>query len=404
MIERSKYLEILKANQDRDIIKVVTGVRRSGKSTLFTLFIDHLLAAGVNQEQVIFINLEDLANEELLDYHKLYDHIVSRLLPEGTTYIFIDEIQSCTGFEKVVDSLFIRKGTDIYITGSNAHMLSGELATLLSGRYITIEVLPFSFREFTEAKASEQKDRRTLFDDYMRDGSFPYLASSGGDEQVVKPYLEGLFHTILIKDIASREQVSDIQQLENIVKVLASSVGSPISIKRICDTLVSAGRPIALNTVSSYVKALTDSYLFYQVARYDVRGRQFLRTNGKYYLVDSGIRNHLLTGSSSDLGHIIENIVYLELRRRYGKVNIGKLDKREIDFVAVSPSETAYYQVTATMMDEKTAERELAPLRKIRDNHRKIVLSLDEFLVPADYDGIKHLNLIDWLLEEDLRV
>ncbi len=404
MIERRKYLEILKANQDRDIIKVVTGVRRSGKSTLFTLFIDHLLTAGVNPEQVIFINLEDLANEELLDYHKLYEHIVSRLAPAGTTYIFIDEIQSCTGFEKVVDSLFIRKGTDIYITGSNAHMLSGELATLLSGRYITIEVLPFSFREFTEAKASEQKDRRTLFDEYMRDGSFPYLSSSGGDEQVVKPYLEGLFHTILIKDIASREQVSDIQQLENIVKVLASSVGSPISIKRICDTLVSAGRPIALNTVSSYVKALTDSYLFYQVARYDVRGRQFLRTNGKYYLVDSGIRNHLLSGSSSDLGHIIENIVYLELRRRYGKVNIGKLDKREIDFVAVSHSETVYYQVTATMMDEKTAERELAPLRKIRDNHRKIVLSLDEFLVPADYDGIKHLNLIDWLLEEDLRV
>lgn len=399
MINRKNYLDQLIDNKEQKIIKVVTGVRRCGKSTLFSLYIDYLKSIGVLDCQIISINLEELDNEELLDYKKLYKYVKERLCKEHTTFIFIDEVQNCKNFEKAVDSLFIKPNTDVYITGSNAYMLSGELATLLSGRYITIDMLPLSFSEYFEANQSSGKSRQIIFNDYIKIGSFPYLATIEKSPNVITPYIEGIYNTILIKDIAKRENISDVALLESIVKVLASSLGSPISIKKISDTLNSAGRKISVNTVASYMKALTDSYLFYKVDRFDIKGRQFLKTLGKYYLVDTGIRNLLVSGSSADLGHMIENIVYLELLRRSNRVNIGKFGENEVDFVATTLEETIYYQVAATVMDEKTLQRELLPLKKIPDHHRKVLLSLDEIGVPGNYDGIRHLNLIEWLLE-----
>ncbi|PKM93097.1 MAG: ATPase, partial [Firmicutes bacterium HGW-Firmicutes-1] len=317
------------------------------------------------------------------------------------TYIFIDEVQNCKNFEKAVDSLFIKEDTDVYITGSNAYMLSGELATLLSGRYITIDMLPLSFREYYEAKKDTGNSKKELFNDYMKWGSFPYLATIEKNPNVIHPYIEGIYNTILIKDIAKREGITDVSLLESIIKVLMSSIGSPISIKKISDTLNSSGRKISVNTVASYMNALTDSYLFYKVDRYDIKGRQFLKTLGKYYLVDMGIRNLLLSGYSTDLGNVIENITYLELLRRGNKVSIGKLAEKEIDFVAVNSDEIIYYQVAATVLDATTLQRELLPLNRIPDHHRKVLLSLDEIGVPANYEGIGHLNLVDWLLEEE---
>jgi len=320
---------------------------------------------------------------------------------DQTTYIFIDEVQNCNNFEKAVDSLFIKTNTDVYITGSNAYMLSGELATLLSGRYIKIDMLPLSFREYFEANQDLAQSKQMLFNDYIQVGSFPYLANKGKNPNVVYPYIEGAYNTILIKDIAKRENITDISLLESIIKVMVSSIGSPISIKKVSDTLNSAGRRISVNTVALYINALTDSYLFYKVDRYDIKGRQFLKTLGKYYLVDMGIRNLLLSGSSSDLGHVIENIVYLELLRRENRVNIGKLAENEVDFVAVTADETVYFQVEASVIDDKTLHRELLPLQKIADNHRKVLLTLDEVGVPANFEGIRLMNLIDWLLLDD---
>ena len=401
MIQRKNYLNKLIANKDHNIIKVITGVRRCGKSTLFSLYIDYLKSIGVQSHQIISINLEDMDNEALLDYKNLYSYVKERLCKDQTTYIFIDEVQNCNNFEKAVDSLFIKPNTDVYITGSNAYMLSGELATLLSGRYITIDMLPLSFREYFEANQDLAQSKQVLFNDYIKVGSFPYLATKEKSTNVVNPYIEGIYNTILIKDIAKRENITDIALLESIIKVLVSSIGSPISIKKISDTLNSAGRKISVNTVALYMNALTDSYLFYKVDRYDIKGRLFLKTLGKYYLVDMGIRNLLLSGSSSDLGHVIENIVYLELLRRDNRVNIGKLAENEVDFVAVNADETVYFQVAASVIDDKTLQRELLPLQKIADYHRKVLLSLDEVGVPANYEGIRHLNLIDWLLLDD---
>lgn len=262
MIERNEYLSMLIGNKDRDVIKVVTGVRRCGKSTLFTLYIDWLKKSGVSSDQIILVNLEDLEYEDLCDHRALYTYIKEHLRPGSSNYVFIDEIQNCKNFEKAVDSLFMEPGVDVYITGSNAFMLSGELATLLSGRYIAIDMLPFSFREYCQSPVTRGKSRQECFNEYLRFGSFPYAAQLPRQNTDVLPYLEGIYHTILIKDVAKRENINDISVLESIVKTLASSMGSPISAKKIADTLCSAGRKISVNTVERYLRALTDSYLF----------------------------------------------------------------------------------------------------------------------------------------------
>lgn len=406
MIERKEYLEKLKQFREKQLIKVITGVRRCGKSTLFQLYIDHLLASGVKEDQIVSINLEDLAYEELLDYRKLYAYLKERLYRHGFTYIFIDEVQNCQGFEKAVDSLFIQKDVDVHITGSNAHMLSGELATLLTGRYVTIGMLPLSFKEYYGYRISNENtntatgmSRAAIFQEYLRTGSFPYVLQMEQRDDMVKTYLEGIYNTILVKDVANREGISDVPLLENIIRTMASGIGSPVSIKKITDTLVSTGRKISVNTVERYVKALVDSYIFYKVDRFDIKGRQHLKTLSKYYLVDSGIRNLVLSQSGSDFGHVLENIVYLELIRRGYKVNIGKMAEKEVDFVADTYNGIQYVQVAATVLDESTMTRELAPLRMIQDNHLKILLTMDEIGAGTNHEGIRQLNVLDWLLE-----
>ena len=400
MIYRGSYLNELLYWRDKQVIKVITGIRRCGKSTMFSLFIDELLKDGVEKEQIIRINLEDMAYEELLEYHKLYSYVKERLQSGKKTYIFLDEIQNCQEFERAVDSLFIQPDTDIYITGSNAFMLSGELATLLSGRYVTISMQPLSFAEFYSVCENMVKEQ--AFQEYMKYGGFPYITRLNGNEEVVRQYLEGIYNTILVKDVANREKISDLTILESIVRTLASNIGSPISTKKIADTLISNGRKISINTVDRYVRALVDSYIFYKVDRYDVKGRQYLKTFGKYYIADTGLRRLLTAESTSDMGHLLENIVYMELKRRYMRVSIGKIAEFETDFVVENADESAYYQVSASVLDEGTKERELRPLQKIKDNHPKVLLTLDVIGKNANYDGIRQYNLIDWLLEEKI--
>jgi hypothetical protein len=400
MIERKEYLNKLIDFKDKDVIKVVTGVRRCGKSTLFALFVEYLKENGVDEKQIISVNLESVEYDGLRDYKSLHEYISSKL-NSGMNYVFIDEVQNCSQFERVVDSLYIKNNVDLYVTGSNAYMLSGELATLLSGRYITVDMLPFSFSEYCDSLKDSNTSSDEKFNDYIRLGSFPYISSLQQNEQMTNPYLEGIYNTILIKDVASREGISDITLLENIIKTMASSIGSPISINKIANTLNSAGRKISVNTVERYVRALTDSYIFYKVNRYDIKGRQHLKTHGKYYIVDTGMRRMLLSNTSPDTGHVIENIVFLELLRRGYKVNIGKLAKMEVDFVAQRYEGTKYYQVAASVMDEKTLKRELAPLDGIPDHYPKILLTLDRIGQNSNHKGIRQLNIIDWLLNKD---
>jgi hypothetical protein len=400
MIERKEYLDQLIASREKNIIKVITGVRRCGKSTLFELYIDYLKSTGVTDDQIISVNLEDIDYEHLLNYKALYEYVKERLQKGKYTYVFIDEALSCKGFEKAVDSLYIKPNVDVYITGSNAYMLSGELATLLSGRYITIEMLPLSFKEYCTAQTGNGKSMSENFNDYLRFGSFPYIAQLERNDAAVTPLIDGIYNTILIKDVAKRKGITDVSLLENIVRFVASNIGSPISTKKISDTINSSGRRISVNTVDSYLRVLTDGYILYKTDRYDIKERQFLKTLGKYYIVDTGIRNLLLSSAESDIGHLIENVVYLELKRRGYKVNIGKMLENEIDFVASNMDGRTYYQVPASVLDTGTLERELAPLRKIPDNHPKLLLTLDEVGAGSNYEGIRQINLLHWLLEE----
>lgn len=398
MVQRKEYIDKLIKWREKQIIKVVTGVRRCGKSTLFALYMDYLKATGVSDEQIISVNLEDVEYENLLDYKSLYDYIKARLIKGKTTYVFIDEVQQCKAFEKAVDSLFIKENVDVYITGSNAYMLSGELATLLSGRYVEISMLPLSFLEYLEF--TKAKDIKSSFNDYLKFGSFPYVASLEKSDAIIRTYIDGIYNTILIKDVATREGITDISVLESIVKFLCSNIGSPVSTRKISDTINAGGRKISVNTVEHYLRALHQSYIFYKVDRYDIKGKQHLKTLGKYYLVDTGLRTMLLSGSASDLGHLLENVVYLELLRRGYKVNIGKLAEKEVDFVASDTDGIAYYQVSASVLDQNTLMRELEPLQKIPDNYPKYLLTLDDIISGANHEGIRLINVLDWLINK----
>jgi predicted AAA+ superfamily ATPase len=398
MVQRKEYLDKLIEWREKQIIKVVTGVRRCGKSTLFSLYIDYLKKSGISDEQIILVNLEDVEYENLLDYKSLYDYIKARLVKKNYTYVFIDEVQQCKYFEKAVDSLFIKENVDVYVTGSNANMLSGELATLLSGRYVEISMLPLSFSEYLEF--TKGKDVKSSFNDYLKFGSFPYVAVLKKSEAVVRTYIDGIYNTILIKDVATREGITDISVLESIVKFLCSNIGSPVSVKKISDSINSSGRKISFNTVEYYLRALYKSYIFYKVDRYDIKGKQHLKTLGKYYIVDTGLRNILLSGSASDLGHLLENVVYLELIRKGYKVNIGKLAEKEVDFVASNTYGIEYYQVSASVLDKNTLLRELEPLQKIPDHHPKYLLTLDDIIPNANHDGIHQINVLDWLINK----
>ena len=404
MVERTEYIEKIKAWREEKVIKVVTGIRRCGKSTLLRQYRDYLVSTGVSQEQIIFINFEELEYENLQDYHKLYSYITERLVPDKYTYIFLDEIQKVDSFEKVVDSLYVKNMTDIYITGSNAYMLSGELATLLSGRYVEISMLPFSFAEYFQLHSGNSDE---IFAEYMRNGGFPYIVQMDSAKEKADMYLEGIYNTIIVKDIEERQKrresdpnkrkVSDLSLLKNIAKFLSSSVGSPISVKSISDYITSSGRKVSANTINDYVEALVEAFIFYPVERYDVVGKQTLKMNRKLYIVDLGIRNYLLPRRNYDLGFSLENIIYLELLRRGHKVNIGKVGTTEVDFVAEKDNRLHYYQVTASLTDENTFVREITPLKNLTDNYPKTILTLDRFTL-GDYDGIESVNAVDWLL------
>lgn len=405
MVERKEYLDQLWAWKDERQIKVVTGIRRCGKSVLLEQYQKRLLAKGVGSEQIISINFEDLDYESLKDYMKLYQYLKERLCVGKMTYIFLDEIQEVQSFEKVIDSLYIREGVDIYITGSNAYMLSSELATLLSGRYIEIRMLPFSFCEYMAVTGLPKEDG---FAEFMKTGGIPYVAAMSRTDEKVSQYLEGIYNTVILKEIEQRQarrekegggrRITDITLLKTIARYLASVVGSPVSMKSITNYLISSGRKVSQNTVSAYVEALTESFVFYAVDRFDIVGKQLLKTNNKFYMVDMGIRNHILPRKDYDLGFTIENIVFLELMRRGGQVNIGKFGITEVDFVVQKEGLLIYYQVTADMTVKETFEREMRPLRSIPDNYEKIVLTLDRFSL-GNYDGIKVMNVIDWLLK-----
>jgi len=397
LIERKAYLEQLAMWREEEMIKVITGVRRCGKSTLFELYIDLLKADGVTDEQIILVNLEDEDYSDLLDYKKLHEYVKARIQKDKWTYVFIDEVQNCKDYEKAVSSLYLKKNLDIYITGSNAYMLSGELATKLTARYIEIDMLPLSFLEYS--KAVEILDKRDRFDQYMNMGAFPYATRFVGNSLAHSQYLEGIYNTVLVKDVMKREGLNDITLLKSIASFLASNVGSPVSAKKIADTLTSNGRPTGSATVDTYLTALTDAYLFYKVNRYDIKGKMHLKSESKYYICDTGLRNVILGTKGKDIGHQIENIVYLELLRRGYTVNIGKSGRStEVDFVAVRDKKIEYYQVSASVLDENTLERELKPLKEIKDNYPKYLLTLD--FITGDHEGIKQINLIGWLLSE----
>ena len=408
MIERTDYLQKLIAWKDEQIIKVVTGIRRCGKSTLLDLYKGYLKENGIGDEQIISVNFEDLENERLQDYRVLYAYLTERLCKGKTTYIFLDEIQKVEGFEKVVDSLYIKENVDVYITGSNSWLLSGELATLLSGRYVEINMLPFSFAEFCQSRGGSDEDR--LFAEYMSDGAFPYIATMDRTKEKIDMYLEGIYNTVIVKDVEERQRrrekdpnkrkVTDIALLKNISKFLANSVGSPVSVKKIADYITSSGRKVSQNTVDDYIEALVQAYIFYRAERYDVEGKQLLKQNGKLYIVDLGLRRYLLPKRNYDLGYSLENIIFLELLRRGYQVNVGKAGSTEIDFVARKDDILEYYQVTASLTEQTTFEREIAPLRKIRDNYPKKILTLDRFTL-GNYEGIEVVNAIDWLLNKN---
>lgn len=404
MIERTEYLNELKKWKDEKVIKVVTGIRRCGKSTLLTMFQEYLLSHGVAREQMISLNFEDLAYEELLDYKKLYSYINEKLLPDKQNYIFLDEIQMVDRFQKVVDSLYIKDNVDLYVTGSNAYLLSGELATLLSGRYVEINLLPLSFREYRMIHADGSDD--AAFADFLRNGAMPYIAALDKPGEKADTYLEGIYNTIIVKDIEARQhrksdanerKVTDITLLKNIARFLANSVGNPVSVKSVANYITSSGRSVSQNTINDYMEALVEPYIFYPAERYDVEGKQLLKQNRKFYIVDLGIRRHMVAKKNYDLGFSLENIIFLELIRRGYRVNIGKVGATEIDFVAVRADEVEYFQITASMTDETTFQREMAPLQAIKDNYPKTVLTLDHFTL-GNYNGIKVINAVDWLL------
>lgn len=392
MVKRTEYLEKLKKIKDMQIIKVITGVRRCGKSTLLSQFRNFLIESGVLEEQIISINFEDLKFEDLKDYKLLYQYINERLMPNKKNYIFIDEIQEVENFQRAVDSLFIKDNTDIYITGSNAMMLSGELATLLSGRYIEISILPLSFSEYL--KLYETQDMRQAWNRYFENGGFPY-ATQINDDDIRKDYLMGIYNTVLLKDIVARNKVQDITLLESIVKFLFENIGNIVSPKKIADTLVSYGRKTTSSTVENYIEALKSSFILYKAGRYDIKGKQHLKSLEKYYIVDIGLRKLLINKKHSDIGHILENIVYLELIRRGYTVYIGKIGDLEIDFIAERNNERKYYQVSATILDENTFKREITPLKKVKDNFQKFIISMDEMNLSED--GIRHINILDFL-------
>ncbi len=398
-IERTDYLNWLLRWKGQQIIKVITGVRRCGKSTLFDIFQSHLIANGTSPEQIININFENLDFEDLTDYKALYRYVNERLLPDRMNYIFLDEIEHVQHYEKAVDSLFLKNNCDLYITGSNGYLLSSELATYLTGRYVALSMQPLSFKEFCSGLSDSALSLNEKFNRYLRFGSFPYTLRYGSSLEETQEYLRGIYNTVLLNDIVGRLGVSDVNMLEAITRFLMHNIGNRTSPTTIANTMTSNKMKIDGKTVDRYLRGLTDSLLFYEARRYNIKGKKLLTSMNKYYVCDLAMRSLLVRTHDSDIGHILENVIYLELKRRYSDVYIGQNDATdEVDFVVFDNGTPSYYQVAQTTLDENVLKRELAPLRKIKDNNPKYLLTLDEVFGEMNYDGIIKTNALNWLL------
>lgn len=396
-IERRDYLDKLIAFKDKKLIKVITGIRRCGKSTIMEIFRDWLLNNGVSPEQILYLNFEDYDNIELRNPLALHQYIKPLILSDKPTYIFFDEIQHVKDFPDIINSINLKPNVDLYVTGSNAYMLSNEIATLLSGRYVEIAMLPLSFKEYVEGCGGSDNLEKA-YTNYITQSSFPYTLALDRPKDITD-YLNGVYNTVVMKDIISRKKIQDVMMLESVIRFVADNIGNMLSTKRIADIMTADGRKIDQKTVEKYLTSLCETFFVYEAKRYNVKGKQLLKTLGKYYLVDVGLRRMLLGGRSFDAGRLLENVVYLELLRRQKSVYIGKIDNLEVDFVAIDENDIVYYQVAATARDEATLKRELSSLQQINDQYPKYILTLDED-PEADYDGIKRINALKWLMGE----
>lgn len=396
-IERRDYLDKLIAFKDKKLIKVITGIRRCGKSTIMEIFRDWLLNNGVSPEQILYLNFEDYDNIELRNPLALHQYIKPLILSDKPTYIFFDEIQHVKDFPDIINSINLKPNVDLYVTGSNAYMLSNEIATLLSGRYVEIAMLPLSFKEYVQGCGGSDNLEKAYMN-YITQSSFPYTLALDRPKDITD-YLNGVYNTVVMKDIISRKKIQDVMMLESVIRFVADNIGNMLSTKRIADIMTADGRKIDQKTVEKYLTSLCETFFVYEAKRYNVKGKQLLKTLGKYYLVDVGLRRMLLGGRSFDAGRLLENVVYLELLRRQKSVYIGKIDNLEVDFVAIDENDIVYYQVAATVRDEATLKRELSSLQQINDQYPKYILTLDED-PEADYDGIKRINALKWLMGE----
>ena len=404
LIKRPLYLNELIENKDVDLIKIITGIRRCGKSSLMELFHQHLLETGIAKSRIIHMNLESLKYNELSDYLSFYNYVSDKIENTGKTYLLFDELQVVSGWEKAIESFRIDYDVDIYITGSNAYLLSTELATLLSGRYVEIKMLPLSFSEFLDFYSFDDKtglEEKFIY--YLKFGGMPVLREYNFNEPRINQALEGIYSTVILKDVLQRHNQSDQLSLDKIAHFLSSNIGSITSPNKIGNILSSEGninknknKNIAGKTVDKYISMLNNAFIFYRVGRYDIKGKQLLKTLDKNYIVDMGFRNMLLGYRDADRGHILENIVFLELIRRHYRVYIGKIGDTEVDFLAEKPNEKLYIQVTESLVSPKTRERELRPLLSINDNYEKIILTSDRNFITCE-NGIKIINVIDWL-------
>ncbi len=396
MINREEYLNQLIDFKDKQLIKVVTGIRRCGKSTLFELYREYLLNNGVGEDQIISLNFESAEFYSIKDYEALYHVVDDRLNPDKMNYVFLDEVQLVPDFQRACDSLYILKNVDLYITGSNAGLLSGELATLLSGRYVEVKMLPLSFKEYISAVGESDLSRK--YRDYLMNSSFPYTLELNKRKDILA-YLDGIYTSIVLKDVVKRKKIADVAVLESVIRFMFDNIGNLCSATKIANTLKSGGKGASVHTVDNYLTALCESFVLYKVGRYDIKGKQLLQTQEKYYLADIGLRYYLLGTKPADMGHILENIVYLELLRRGYEIYVGRQDNGEVDFIAIDENGTEYYQVALTVRDENTLKRELTPLDSISDHNPKYLLTLDDD-PPVSHNGIRQLNALEWLLNK----
>ena len=398
MKSRDIYLNKLIQFKDKPLIKVITGIRRCGKSTLLDLFEEYLLNNGIKKENIIHMNFEDLTYDEIKDYKDLNKYIKEKVLDNDKKYIILDEIQQVSNWEKAINSFLVTLNCDIYITGSNAYLLSSEISTLLSGRYVEIKMLPLSFKEYLDFNDYNTKENlEKHFNDYLLYGGLP-IVSYVHDKSAIRNILSGVFNTVIIKDVAKRNSIRDITLLENLIRYIAQNIGSPISSRNISNYLNSAGRKTSTETIDNYLKMLENAFVIYKANRFDIKGKMYLKTLEKYYVVDTGIRNELLSFKDGDYGHMLENLVYLELLRRGYDVSVGKIDNLEVDFIAQNYDEKIYYQVSASILDENTKKRELNPFDHIPDHYEKVILTMDRTPI-KDFNGIKNINIIDFLLQ-----